>query len=1319
MGLLHIYDTVSNEHKSIRANGRLKDILPDYDFTHCAVIKAGERMTADYTVSDDDILYIRKVPAMTGLAIAAVAVAVVAVGVGIGAYCYANKKIAEAEEEAKKAQENAKKLAQQVTQYPFIKGASNTSALGQTIQYVFGSIYNTPYKLNDGFYSIGGTDGEKQYYNIILSAGFGKQLIESLSIGSEKIKDFTETSPQSGVYSFNSDSLYYDSENIIEIAQEAEFTKSFFQQKVKSEYSGEEVKHEYGQEAEPLILQCAENTMRVEVCLQFNGLRQFKGNNWTQKSVTVNPYWSNDGGSSWHAFTFDRGSNTFEFNSNHTLRFTATRAFSYAECYGKQISIKLERTTPKNESNSQESAYCLYMNSFCYDNAKSAGGTLTPCKPLESPFMEKTTRIGVRIIANQNTSNMLDKINAMCYGVARTWNKVLRTWSDTKTPTRNIASWILEILESDTHKPSQYTDGGIDLLSFGDLYEYCESKDNQFYCDGIITKGEKKETVISKLLSLCNADMYIDSDGKLAIAIDRKESTPVALLNAQSVKSVKVAKSFERQPDGIKANFTNRDTWQTDTRYCMRDGGAKGIDDTCTETTIEYATEAEHVYKICQRRMRQQVLQPREVTVQVGREGDYYPLYATVMLQLEQLRQGLRSAIIHRVRRNADGKVTSLDISDMVDFGGDFSESVYIDEDGKRYTDEDGGEYGTIDTPDTATYGVMIQAQDGTGKRHIGAQVYGFGKTRTIYFFVAVDDSDGVRIQAGNELSFGLLNEQGGFDRITNIMKITATKPSADGWELTLKDYSEAIYEYGKIPEYRTNLTSPNAAALPASTTIRESEEKAEREEKEAETTAAIGKAIEAGTTSLELSRTSIQFHMNGADNTLYAETMQFTAALMQGGEGLEADTVTASVDSQAFSVTASKSGAVITVSVTSRYGAAFTSANVTVTATYGGLTFSNSCTVTASDTARYLNAVSSLSGIPANPALGDYFTWTGDNTASALVYGGTFRKTYVYRYVGNAGGEYRWSEDTRIEHNADALSDILAMNTESAAATNSYALTFLNRLVANTIFVNNLLVKFADIQRLQSGEITVKTATNATNATDGTISGMTTGGASDTAIAIHSSDWTGKDSTSGFGILKNGDAYFNNGSFRGTLESESGYFKGDVIFAGSIASGPLYLDEQNPTNIESQFVANAGDSTQAFFDQIKNSSVATLLNGTFDFRERTDTTSTTYAFSHIQIVFETNGYGVRVYFLDSKLNRIKHHWIFQGREVTTEISQYIGMNTKGTYNITQYSTMSGALVLNKYSPTGKTLKLIDLPTSAASQSGYVYRDSEGYLRIS
>ncbi|MBR1721186.1 MAG: hypothetical protein IJ727_01670, partial [Treponema sp.] len=369
MGLINIYSGISSENRTVKANGRLREVLPDYDFSRCKVIKAGKEISPDYVVKEDDVIFLRTVPgAVTTVAVIAVAVAVIAVGAGVAVGVYSYHTAKEAEEAARKASQNSKKAAQGVTQYPFIKGANNTNALGQTIQYVMGNVYNTPYKLNEGFYSIGGTDGEKQYYNVILSAGFGKQLIQSLSIGNEKIKDFSATSPQSGVYAFNSGSLYYDSENKIEIAQDSEFTQDFFKQKCIGKYSGEEIKHDHGSDAEPLIIQCAEHTMKIEVCIQFNGLRKFDDGDWKKTSVTIQPEWSNDGGAKWNPFTFDRGSNVFEYNSNHTLRFTATKKFSYAEAYGKQISVRLTRTTEKADSNSQEGCYCLYVNSFCYDN---------------------------------------------------------------------------------------------------------------------------------------------------------------------------------------------------------------------------------------------------------------------------------------------------------------------------------------------------------------------------------------------------------------------------------------------------------------------------------------------------------------------------------------------------------------------------------------------------------------------------------------------------------------------------------------------------------------------------------------------------------------------------------------------------------------------------------------------------------------------------------------------------------------------------------------------------------------------------------------
>lgn len=1073
MGLLHIYDTVSDKHESVKASGRLCDILPNYDFSHAVIIKAGERLTPDYVVRDDDILYIRTCPSgVTALTVTAIVIAVVAVGVGVTVGLYSYKLAQEAAEKAAKAERNTKKLSQQVTQYPFIKGASNQNALGNAIQYLFGNIYNTPYKLNEGFYSIGGADGSKQYYNVILSAGWGPQLIKTLSIGNEKIKNFTNTSPQELTTGFDYTSLYYDAENVIEIAQEHEFTSPMFQQKVRGEYSGEEIKHDNGSPAEPLIVQLAEHTMKAEICIQFTGLRQFVDNVWVEKTVTVTPYWSNDGGSTWNAFTFDRGNNTFSYNSDHTLRFTATQAFSYAQAYGKQISIKLVRETEKASSNSQEGCYLLYYNSFCYDNKKSSAGVLVPCSPIESPFMEKTTRIGIKIIANSNTSGMLDKFNCMCYGVARTWNKVLRVWSESKTTTRNVASWILEIMGSDTHLPSKISDSQIDPLSFGRLYEYCE--ENEFYCDGIVTQGIKKETLLSKLLLLCNADMYIDSDGKYSIAIDKKESTPVALLNAQSVRSVIVGKSFERKSDGLKATFTNRKSWQIDTMYVMRDGGEKGIDDTCTETSIEFATNSDHIYKICQRQLRRQVLQPREITVKVGREGDYYPLYSTVYLQLEQLRQGLASAVIHKIIKNPLGKITALEVSDLLDFGNDFSQDEYIDENGSTYIDENGNPYIYIEVPENATYGVIIQAQDENGRKSVGAKVYGFGKSRTVYFLSPLDPGEGVQIQPGNILSFGLLNERGEFDRITNVMKITAVKPESDGWELVLKDYSEAIYEYGIIPEYKSNLTTPTAQALP-SETIREEARKSEQAQTNAETVAAVSTAIITSTTKLEVSRTSIQFHINGEDNTLYSETATFTAALMRNGEGVTPDTISATCDSNAFAVSASITGLVITVSVTSVFGASFSGASVTVTVTSGGLSYSNKCTVTASDTGKYLGPIASVANIPQAPGLGDYFTWTGANTQSSLVTGGTLYTSYLYRYTGAHGGTETWTSDIRVEHNASALSDVLNMLSENLSEKNSYGMTFLDRLAVNAIFARTLAVQSAFIDTLMTKTLTVQ----------------------------------------------------------------------------------------------------------------------------------------------------------------------------------------------------------------------------------------------------
>ena len=774
MGMIHVYDTASAEHKTVRASGRLKDIFPDYDFSRAALVKAGERIPPDYEVQDDDVIFIRTAPSsMAVMLVVGIVVAVVAAGAAIGVSVYATRQAKKAQEEAEQAQRDAENLARKVNQLPFLRGAKNRSAIGNAVQYVMGNAYNTPYMLTDGFYTTAGADGEKQYWNAVLSCGFGKQAIQSMSIGSVRVKSWSGGDAQSGVYDFDA-GVFHDAANKIEIVQGGDFAMTEFNQKICSKLYGTEIKHEYGKAMEPLIITLEPCVQRAQICVQFNGLRYFEEHNWHERAVTINLFWSNDNGSSWHPFAFDFGGNTIKRNSNRTLRFTATREFSAAESYGKDVQIKLERQNPKMESNSHESAYLMFAQSWCYDNEKSSASTLVPCAIVEKPLKEKLTLMAVRMIANDSTKDLLDEINVMSQALARTWDG--SAWSVEKKPTRNPAAWLLEILTSGVHGHSKYEDAEINLASFGRLHELCEREG--FYTDGIVTQGIKKRDLCSKLLTAVGADMIVGRDGKLEVAIDNAVDAPVALLNTQCIKSIKVAKSFERKADGMKLTFTDRSTWQPSARYAMLDGGSKGSEDIVTERALEYVTDSEHVYKVGQRLLRQQQLQPREITVELGREGDFYPLYSTVLLQVPQLRQGVRSSVIKSVVKSY-GLITGFELADWVDF--DPSKS----------------------------YGAVVHAMDTTGRRLIYVKIEGEGRTRSVRVLTQISALAGVLPQEGNVISVGLLDADGEFSKVTEQMKITGIAPSENGWSLTLRDYNPAIYEYGAIPEYKSNITSP------------------------------------------------------------------------------------------------------------------------------------------------------------------------------------------------------------------------------------------------------------------------------------------------------------------------------------------------------------------------------------------------------------------------------------------------------------------------------------------------------------------------------
>lgn len=1167
MGTINVYNTLNAKHEEITANGRLKDIFPDINFSHSLCLKAGNRIDGSYIVQPDDVLYVRKVPkAATTIAIIAITATVIAVGTAVGVAAYADQKSKEAQEEMEKAQRNAQNLAQQVQQLPFVRGAKNKKALGNPVQFVMGSVYNTPYNLTDGFFSIqngseSGEDGIFSFYNAAFSAGYGSQKITEMFIGNERIA--SNANGISGEQNFDSDSLYYDSRqaNKVEVRQPGvNMTLPGFNQKVSSTYAGSEVKHEFGQDAEPVIVQAADNAMKIQVCIQFNSLRQYntEAEAWEARSVTVNPYWSNDGGNTWHLFYFTEN-NVITRNVNHTIRFVAEKTFTAAESYGKTISIKLEKATPKMEKNSQEDCMLLWYQTFCYDAAKSSANSLVACSLVEEELFNKCTRVGYRIVANDNTEGMLDELHCMSQGYARTWDGT--DWSESKTPTRNIASWILEILTSSVHEPSKFDMDEIDLSSFGALYDYCDTEG--FNCDGILTESISKKNLIEKLLSICNSTLIINQEGLLEVCIDKEETTPVALLNAENIASMTYSKSMQRKPDGMKITFTNRYSWQIDTFYSMLDGGSYDYQsDTVTEAAFDYITEYNHAYKIAQRMLRQSQLQPREIKVDVGSEGDYYPLYSTVLLQVPQLLQGLRSSIISSITYNDQNQITKITIQDVVEFD------------------------------ENERYGVIIQGTNDYGFALFSAEVEGdLGEdetqTRSLIFTTPLTVSAyHAKPEIGNHLSFGLLDNGGHFTKITNTMKIYGIEPNQNGgMTLTLKDYNEAIYQYGTIPTYKTNLTKPQAnnrnATLNDLNRLREQINTLQNELVE------LYGAVAPVDVSADVLNAVVNTDENG--RAVLPQRIETTISVKQGLEdrdfsigeinlpaGWEYEVIGHKiiffirqgniVKPGRFKIPVYYSPVVAYEQYEDEEGNEYQDQNNNnyIDQQISSTPYSYDLWFTYYTFAEgaFLGPISAVEDIPALLSINDYFVWSGSQTESSLSITGEFLPGRLYKFIGTAK-EWQWEEDTDIGHNNIAMGDILNIAQADLQKNNSRAYAYLDHLTSNQIFTDRLVANEAFIENLVANEAFInKLFANEIIVPEGG--------------SIHSEDWA-QGSHYGFNISADGTIEANQGRFAAGL----GQLIAEGLFSSSSSFSTVELDDIE--TIAGLLVVFEGDTVKSY----------------------------------------------------------------------------------------------------------------------------------------
>ena len=1163
MASIYVYDSVSNTSTQIKANGRLKNILPEIDFSHSLVLKAGNRLDGNYECTEDDVLYVRKVPSSTVvLAVVAITAAVIATGVAIGSAIYAKRQEREAKEKMEKAQRDAENMAAAVQQLPFIRGAKNRSALGETVQFIMGSVYNTPYNLTDGFYTIDGNDGINSYYNAVFSAGYGNQKITEIRLGNERIAH--NNNGISGIQDFDSDSLYYDlnNTNCVEVRQSGQsITMAGCNQKVSATYAMAELKHDYEQDAVPVIVQAAENAMSIQVCIQFSCLREYSSDDeeWKARTATVSPYWSNDGGATWNRFVF-AGSvdNSFTRNTNRNIRFVATKNFTAAESFGKNISIKVVKETPMAKSGSQEDCCLLWYQTWQYDAEASSSSQLVACTPVQAELFNKTTRVAYRVIANEVTQNIIDELHVMSQGYARTWNGT--AWSAEKTPTRNPASWLLEVLTSSIHAPSQYSTTEINLSSFGALYEYCET--NGFHCDAILTQSQKKLDIVEKILSLCNSSLIINQEGLLEVCTDKLETNPVALLNAENIVSFSFSKSLQKKTDGTKVTYTNRE-------------------------------EYEHAYKMAQRKHRQLILQPREIKVDVGSEGDWYPLYSTVLLQLPQLLQGLNSSVIKAVTYNNDNQITAITISDLVDFV-----------EGSRY-------------------GVIIQATNQYGYKLYSAEVEytpvdendtsTSGSTRVLTFTTPLDLGLNIIIpERGNHLSFGLLDNYGHFTKVTNTMKIYGTEPNgSDGYTLTLRDYNEDVYSYGgAIPAYKSNITRPQAGNSQVNLNeilkLRHDLNVLQEDLINAYQFLEMPVVVDADVK-------SVIIETDTEGNVVTSQSIETQITCRQGDENLRFVIGDISVpEGWSYSVDDGKVKFIIGAGAVVRSGQFRIPVVYQPYVTYDEYVDENGDSyedenansyVTLQTAAQpytqyiwfsyfglnegvYLGAINDVSNIPALSAINDYFVWSGAVTDTDLTLEGKLYPGRLYKYIGPVR-TWKWEQDTDVAHNNVAMSDILGIAGADLEQNNSIAYEYLDHLTANSIFSDLIVANTALVQSLTAdtafidalssssafiNELTANTAfINSIKASDGFFDNITVAGTStfNGVVNAKGGTFTGQETINGAlqlnGILKSKFPILKI-DFAECYHVNNQYFIDMMVdWINSINSIGLYLGAANP----------------------------------------------------------------------------------------------------------------------------------------------------------
>lgn len=762
------------------------------------------------------------------------------------------------------------------------------------------------------------------------------------------------------------------------------------------------------------------------------------------------------------------------------------------------ITIKI--TTPDNEAEDgtdTDDTYIEWIHSYCYDKRQSIiAGEFIDEKIIGDREASVSTLIGLHIQATKANEDKLKSIQIITNGIAPIWDG--EDWTTDKYATSNPASWLLEILTSDTHKASKMSLTEFDLDSFGAWYEYCESR---WKFNHVFTEGSTKQSVIEMILEAGHASMYRDCEtGLFTIVIDHTKDEYTALFNEQNSISFNWTKDLKRVPDGIKVKYVNEQedfredslvlmydrykTVGTETIDLWRYPEERSADSVITEITFNGITNYDQAMREALFRMKTARLRLKTVTVETGKEGYKYKPYDKVLVSHPTLKAGLGSAEIKSVITDSNNKVTGLVVDSAL----------------------------TLNLTDD--FYVIIEMRTDSGNSFISAQIEGFnGRTTEIELITPLDNCP---VKAGDLLSWG-----NSVETIAHDYMISAISQTETGYTLTLAEYDERIYdESEEIPFYEPRMTYGGKAAgeLPDSVpgpTIDQVAEIVDTAVVDIQDTISDlannptvytsitsgGIAVNDNDIATKTQKLAITFFARQGDSDLdFYFPMQKIRSLLPQGYSVEIDEANGnphtlilsiaegtivtteslrffinftaykydfnygdSADDGYYDGTDGEYGVRTELDYETEYPVGFTVIGVQGGRYLGSVIAVTSDYITIKTGEQTVNNVTTDITVQkpvSELILGDYFVFTASsNITSTLVEEGHFYTSQIYQFLGISDSRvYMWGLDGMREHIGGSLTDVLSVANESLTSNNSDIVQFLDHLTANSIFVDRLV---------------------------------------------------------------------------------------------------------------------------------------------------------------------------------------------------------------------------------------------------------------------